>query len=89
MYCDGRKAVPDPVGLGMIEQWRAERGYVKRVVSDEEIVKHCVDALAAEGRLLLEEGVAQRMTTSTWSGYGFPREQGGPMFYAKEVGWNK
>ena len=76
----------------MIDEWRADRRYATRAFSDEEIVERCLGALAAEGRRLLREGIAQRMSdidTVYVNGYGFPREQGGPMFYAESLGWDR
>lgn len=81
----------DPSVHTMIDQWRADRGYTVRTFSDEEIIERCVGALAAEGKRLLEEGIAQRMSDIDAvyiNGYGFPREQGGPMHYAQTMGWD-
>lgn len=93
LYAEGsRQAQPDPVVSAMIEQWREDRGYSVRSFSDEEIIERCVGALAAEGKRLLEEGIAQRMSDIDAvyiNGYGFPREQGGPMFYAQNMGWEQ
>src|SRR5690606_34133550 len=55
-----RQATPDPVVDAMIDRWRTERGYAARAIADEEIVERCVGALAAEGKRLLQEGIAQR-----------------------------
>ena len=87
-----RHAIADPVVEEMIDEWRADRRYATRAFSDEEIVERCLGALAAEGRRLLREGIAQRMSdidTVYVNGYGFPREQGGPMFYAESLGWDR
>ncbi|MPN31093.1 Fatty acid oxidation complex subunit alpha [bioreactor metagenome] len=86
-----RTATPDPLVSQMIDQWRKDRGYVSSTLSEEEIVERCIGALAAEGKRLLEEGIAQRMSDIDAvyvNGYGFPREQGGPMFYAERMGWD-
>lgn len=74
----------------LIEDWRKERGYPAGSFSDEEIVERCLGALAAEGQRLLQEGIAQRegdIDAVYVNGYGFPRELGGPMFWATQLGW--
>lgn len=84
-----RIGLPDPVVGSMIDQWRKERGYSPRSFTDEEIVERCLGALAAEGKRLLDEGIAQRMSDIDAvyvNGYGFPRDRGGPMYYATELG---
>lgn len=86
-----RAAKPDPEVQEMIAQWRRDRGYIPRSFTDEEIVERCVGALAAEGKRLLAEGIAQRMSDIDAvyiNGYGFPREQGGPMYYGESMGWD-
>lgn len=86
-----RAAKPDPRVQEMIVQWRKDRGYTLRTFTDEEIVERCVGALAAEGKRLLAEGIAKRMSDIDAvyiNGYGFPREQGGPMFYGESIGWD-
>jgi 3-hydroxyacyl-CoA dehydrogenase len=92
VYAEGsRQGQPDPQVQTMIAQWRADRGYTVRTFSDAEIIERCVGALAAEGKRLLEEGIAQRQSDIDAvyiNGYGFPREQGGPMFYAQTMGWD-
>jgi 3-hydroxyacyl-CoA dehydrogenase len=48
-----------------------------------------VYALVNEGARLLEEGIAQRASDIDivyLTGYGFPRQRGGPMWYADTVG---
>ncbi len=87
-----RHAITDPIVENMIELWRADRSYPTRAFSDEEIVGRCMCALAAEGKRLLHEGIAQCMgdiDVVYVNGYGFPREQGGPMFYAESLGWEQ
>lgn len=85
-----RTPEPDPLVQTMIEQWRSDRAYRAGAISDEEIVERCLAALAAEGQRLLQEGMARResdIDAVYVNGYGFPRAQGGPMFYAAQQGW--
>jgi 3-hydroxyacyl-CoA dehydrogenase len=82
-----RQALPDPIVEKMILKWRQDRDYVKRSFTDEEIVKHCIGALAAEGESLLDEGIAIRrgdIDVVYVNGYGFPREHGGPMYWLSQ-----
>ncbi|QIL73941.1 hypothetical protein G7048_25955 (plasmid) [Diaphorobacter sp. HDW4B] len=46
----------------MITVWRKSRAYAVRDMSEEEILRHCIGALAEEGERLLSEGIAQRMS---------------------------
>ena len=90
LYSEGsRKPEPDPEIEALILKNSTDKGIVRREVSDEEIVKRCVYALANVGAELLDEGIAQRASDIDViynAGYGFPRYHGGPMFYADLVG---
>jgi 3-hydroxyacyl-CoA dehydrogenase len=64
-------------------------GLSRRAISDEEIVSRCILALVNEGAQLLAERIAQRASDIDVvyrTGYGFPAERGGPMFYADQQG---
>jgi 3-hydroxyacyl-CoA dehydrogenase len=55
-------------------------------------VDRLVYALVNEGARLLEEGIAARagdIDVVYFTGYGFPRWRGGPMYYAGELGWDR
>jgi 3-hydroxyacyl-CoA dehydrogenase len=84
-----RNAISDPEVATIIEQFRAERGFKARKVTDSEIIERCVYALVNEGAHIVEEGIAQRSSDVDivyLNGYGFPAFRGGPMFYADQVG---
>lgn len=84
-----RNAIPDPAVTAMIESYRAKKGIAPRLVSDEEIVDHCIFALINEGARIVEEGISQRSSDVDMvylNGYGFPAYRGGPMFYADQLG---
>ncbi|MEM7570587.1 MAG: 3-hydroxyacyl-CoA dehydrogenase NAD-binding domain-containing protein [Pseudomonadota bacterium] len=84
-----RSKTPNPAALTFIEEARAELGFSPREISPEEIVERCLLGLFSEGAALLEEGIAQRASDIDvvyTSGYGFPRHQGGPMFWAQNKG---
>jgi 3-hydroxyacyl-CoA dehydrogenase len=73
----------------LIEQARADKGIATRRIDDEEICRRVVLALVNEAALLLAEGVAERATdvdVALVNGFGFPRWEGGPVFWARERG---
>lgn len=87
-----REPIPDPSVDALVEQARQQAGIVVRPISDEEIEQRCVFALVNEGARILEEGVAERASDIDLiyiNGYGFPRERGGPMFFADTIGLAK
>ena len=66
----------------------AELGFERHEMSDEEIVERLVGALVAEGRKIVDEGIAQRagdIDVVYVYGYGFPAYRGGPMFYGERL----
>lgn len=88
-YAEGGKRQIDPAVHASIEQARADKGIVARRVDDKEIRQRAILALVNEAALLLAEGVAERATdvdVSLVNGYGFPRWEGGPVFWARERG---
>ena len=79
----------DPEVQALIEECRAEKGIRVRGFSDAEIVRRSLLAMVNEAALLLGEGVAERATdvdVVLVHGYGFPRWEGGPVFWARERG---
>jgi 3-hydroxyacyl-CoA dehydrogenase len=73
----------------LIERCRTEKGIVARKLSNDEIVRRAVLAMANEAALLLGEGVAERATdvdVVLVNGYGYPRWEGGPVFWARHRG---
>jgi 3-hydroxyacyl-CoA dehydrogenase len=83
-YPDGKRTV-DPEVTALIEAARRAKGIVARRVASGEIVERLLAAMAAEGKALLEEGIAQRPSDIDLvliNGYGFPAHRGGPMFAA-------
>ena len=88
-YDDRRRPTPSPAVTRIIEGFRAEKGIVARLISDEEIIARTLYTMVNEGYKILEEGIAQRASDIdvVWLyGYGWPRHKGGPMFWAKEIG---
>jgi 3-hydroxyacyl-CoA dehydrogenase len=73
----------------LIRQCRTEAAAMPGHLSDEEIVRRALLAIVNEAALLLAEGVAERATdvdVVLVNGYGFPRWEGGPVFWARERG---
>ena len=89
-YVAGERApLPSPLVEDMITGHAAGLTIERRSVGDEEIVERLVYALVNEGAKILEEGIALRASDIDMvylSGYGFPLQRGGPMFYADTVG---
>jgi 3-hydroxyacyl-CoA dehydrogenase len=68
---------------------RARRGMPLKSYSAEEIVRRALAVMANEGAALLEKGVAASASdidVVMTSGYGFPRDKGGPMYAADRAG---
>ena len=86
-YPDGRREV-DPQVTAIIESCRAAKGITPRSFSAADIIKRLLAAMADEGRLLIEEGIAARESDIDLvmiNGYGFPAHKGGPMFAAAQT----
>ena len=69
-------------------QCRAGKGITPRSFTATEIVGRLLAAMAAEGRKLLEDGIAARESDIDLvmiNGYGFPAHKGGPMFVATQT----
>ena len=79
----------DPVVTTLIEKARSDKGIKPRELGVEEIQRRVILTLVNEAALLLAEGVAKRATdvdVVLVNGYGFPRWEGGPVFWARERG---
>ena len=84
-----RDAIPDPVVDTIIDEERKALGMHARKIPDAEIVDRLLYALVNEGARILEEGIALRASDIDvvyLTGYGFPLQRGGPMYYAGRVG---
>ena len=84
-----RMPIADPEIEKLIIQVSEELGYERRPINEAEIIQRCMYPLINEGAKILAEGLAQRpgdIDTVWLYGYGFPRQRGGPMFYADTVG---
>ncbi len=84
-----REALPDPDVEALIIAESARLGITRRAIADDEILARCLYALINEGAAILGDGIASCAADIDviWcNGYGFPRQRGGPMFYADTVG---
>jgi 3-hydroxyacyl-CoA dehydrogenase len=91
LYEDAAKPVrrPDPAVRALIESESLARGLERRDLSDEEIQRRALLAMVNEAAQLLAEGVAQQpsdVDVVMVNGYGFPRTEGGPVFWARQRG---
>ncbi len=87
-----RRGTPDPEVDALIRAEAERLGIARRTVGADEIVERCMFALIDEGARILEEGIAARASDIdlVWChGYGFPRERGGPMYYADTLGLDR
>lgn len=89
-YSEGSRAPnPAPENEDIYKSISEKHNFVRRDISDQEIVDRCILALVNKGAQILAEGVAQRsgdMDIVYINGYGFPIWRGGPMFYANKLG---
>jgi len=80
---------PDPAVAALITQARSDKGITPRVLGADEIQRRVMLTLVNEAALLMAEGVAERASdvdVVLVNGYGFPRWEGGPVFWARERG---
>ncbi len=87
-YVDGKQEkTTDEVVRQIIAQASAQRGIVRQALTVEEIRRRALLAMVNEAALLLSEGVAARpsdIDVVLVQGYGFPRWEGGPAFWARQ-----
>lgn len=80
---------PDPAVEDILAKARTEKGIEPRTLSDDEIVRRVLLSMVNETALLLQENVAERASdidVVMVNGYGFPKWEGGPTFWAQERG---
>lgn len=85
-YIDGRPVrSSDAIVRGLIEHASELRGVQRRSLPAQEILRRALLGMVNEALLLLEEGVASRagdVDVFMVLGYGFPRWEGGPLYWA-------
>ena len=80
---------PDSFVEDVAKTEAARLGIEREEIADEEIRRRCIYSMINEGAKILEEGIASSpadIDTIWTNGYGFPRDKGGPMRYADQVG---
>ena len=85
---DKRSPTPDPFVRQLIEQSSAEKGIARRALTSDEIQRRALLAMVNEAALLLGDGVASHpsdVDVVLVNGYGFPRWEGGPVFWATQL----
>ncbi len=87
-YEDGKQVkTTDEAVRAIVTQASKERGITRRTLSASEIQRRALLAMVNEAALLLAEGVASRASdidVVLVQGYGFPRWEGGPVFWARQ-----
>jgi len=87
-YTDGKKSpVSDATVRQLIGAASDKRGIRRAALAAEAIQRRALLAMVNEAALLLADGVAQRASdidVVLVQGYGFPRWQGGPVFWARQ-----
>ena len=87
-YADGRQVkTTDAVVRGIISQASTQRGITRHTLTAADIQRRALLAMVNEAALLLAEGVASRASdidVVLAQGYGFPRWEGGPVFWARQ-----
>jgi 3-hydroxyacyl-CoA dehydrogenase len=85
-----RERLPHAEALQLLAEEGRRLGVARQgPISNTEIVQRCIFPLINEGARILEEGVALRpgdIDVVYTAGYGFPRQRGGPMFFADQIG---
>ena len=89
-YDTGKKGgAPDPDVRALIDAASAAKGIARRPLDESEIQRRALLTMVNEAALLLKEGVASRpsdVDVVMVNGYGFPRWEGGPVFWARQRG---
>ena len=86
---DGSGRRPDPTVDAVIEAASRQKGIERRTLDAAEIQRRALLAIVNEAACLLAEGVASHATDCDVvlvNGYGFPKWEGGPVFWARERG---
>ena len=87
-YAPGaRKGEPDPEVRALIDAASLTKGITRRKFSAEDIQRRVLVTMINEAALLLAESIAARpsdIDVVMVHGYGFPKQEGGPLFWAAQ-----
>lgn len=78
---------PEPVVRALVDRASSDKAISRRPLGEDEIQRRALLAMVNEAALLLAEGVASQPTdidVVLVNGYGFPRWEGGPVFWARQ-----
>jgi 3-hydroxyacyl-CoA dehydrogenase len=88
----GGKREADPAVDEILSAARKAKGIVARTLCDQEIVRRVLLTMANEAALVLQEEVAERgsdIDVVLVNAYGFPKWEGGPVFWAQNLGFDE
>jgi 3-hydroxyacyl-CoA dehydrogenase len=92
-YSDGgSRGKPDSWVRSLIEEVASERGVRRRAFTPEEIVDRVLATMVNEAAILLHQKVARQASDIDVvfvHGYGFPRHEGGPLWWASRQDRNR
>lgn len=77
----------DPTITALIADVAAKTGVAQRKVARSEIETRLLYPLINEGTKILQEGIVERaadIDVIYLHGYGWPRDKGGPMYFAEQ-----
>ena len=80
-----RKGGSDPIVRTVIEASSMAKGYTRRNFTVNEIQRRALSSMVNEAALILQENIAARASDIDLvmvNGYGFPKHEGGPLFWA-------
>jgi 3-hydroxyacyl-CoA dehydrogenase len=91
-YDESRKPKPSPAVAEILKQVMQNKGSKATPLNEEQVIEYLLYPMINEAFNILSEGIAQRpsdIDVCYCNGYSFPRNRGGPMFYADTVGLPK
>jgi 3-hydroxyacyl-CoA dehydrogenase len=83
------RGVPDPEVHDIILAESAAQGIKRQTIKASQIVEHVLASILREALAVVEEGVARNASdvdVVLVNGYGFPRHEGGPLWWADRQG---
>lgn len=89
---DGRTPIPSAAVRALRDRLAAELGIAQRTTGEEDMVMRCLLPVVNEAAKVLAEGIVARPSDIDvlWIyGYGFPAAKGGPVYMARQMGYEK
>jgi 3-hydroxyacyl-CoA dehydrogenase len=88
-YGPERRADPSDEVQAIIDGFARTANVSRRTFTSADILERCLYPMISEGAQILSEGIARRASDIdvVWAnGYGWPRTNGGPMYWADQLG---